>query len=367
MIVQSLSYKDYRNLKDARVEPSDRVNVIHGKNAQGKTNLLEAIWVFTGGKSFRTTRDIDLIKFSRAEANLKMHIKNNIREMELKIEIEHGKRTVLINDIKQSVPSKLVGNFCAVVFSPTHLSLIKDGPALRRKFLDTAICQIKPTYSANLLKYNHVLAQRNSLLKKIKMAGKEDKTLDIWDESLAEYASRIILQRLSYTETLKNIADKIYRELAQEKENLSLSYKAVGVNKDLSDVSNIKSELIKKLEETRKEDIALGFTNHGPHKDELEIRIDKKSARFYASQGQQRSAVLAMKLAEASIVDKSIDEKPVILLDDVMSELDKQRQDYILNSITNWQVFITCCEDNISGRLNIGKTFRIEDGNIYEE
>ncbi len=364
MKINKISFQNYRNLKDGTLEPIEGVNIICGNNAQGKTNLLESMWLFTGGKSFRGSKDSELTTFGEKFTQLETESYIQERTQKLKIEIKSGKRAVEINKVPQPHPSALVGKLCAVAFSPVHLSLIKDGPGLRRRFLDTAICQIKPMYTKHLLKYNHILNQRNVLLRTIKKSKNLIETLDIWEENLSICASEIISQRISYTEKLKNLSQQFYNGLSLEKETLKITYRS-SINKEIvNEKEVIKKELKKKLEETREDDIALGFTTKGPHRDDLEVKIDGKSARMYASQGQQRSAVLAMKLAEAEIVDYTCKEAPIVLLDDVLSELDRGRQNYLLNSISNKQIFITCCEEELEKRFSSGKIFKVSNGEI---
>lgn len=362
MKVKQISFKDYRNLKNAKVEPCSGVNVICGDNAQGKTNFLEAIWLFTGGKSFRGAKDKEIIKFGETKTSLEMLAEGFLRDQLLNICIEKGKRQVTVNRVEQKKASELIGRFCAVIFSPVHLSLVKDGPGVRRKFLDAAICQIQPRYISYFFKYNHVLNQRNSLLRHIKKNKNLKDTLDIWEDKLAEYGAEIIFRRFFYVEELKEHAANFYSGLSCEKETLLLQYKTLTTNEFFEKKDCIKEDFKKKLKKSREEDIFSGFTTKGPHRDDIEIKINNKSARMFASQGQQRSIVLAMKLAEAEIVQKKINESPVILLDDVLSELDFGRQNYLLNSILEKQVFITCCEKDITKKISVGKVFEVVNG-----
>lgn len=361
MKVLELSYKNYRNLKDGNFIPSDKINVIYGDNAQGKTNLLEAIWIFTGGRSFRGTKDIDLITFDKKESRIFLKVFCEKRNQELEIEVSQKKRKVLVNSIEKRSAIELVGKFCSVIFAPNHLMLIKGGPALRRKFLDTAICQVVPKYAKFISSYNHVLNQRNSLLKDIKKHPELIDTLDIWDDRLSVYAVEIIFQRIQYVNYLKEFSRGFHEGISSKKEILTLEYEtSLKENSDLNK-ENFKAGLLR----SRSADIALRCTTFGPHRDDLKILINKKSARLFASQGQQRSAVLALKLAEAEIFKKIFNVSPVILLDDVMSELDEKRQDFILNSISENQVFITCCEPTSALNLKNGKSFRVSSGEFF--
>ena len=367
MIVEQISFKEFRNLKNATVKPSSGINVICGDNAQGKTNFLEAVWLFTGGRSFRGARDRELATFGSQNANLEMSAKTFGREQLLKIDINSGKRAVTVNKVPQTAASALVGRFCAVVFSPNHLSLVKDGPGVRRKFLDTAICQTKPHYTAHLLRYNHVLSQRNSLLRLLKKDKNLSDTLDVWEEKLAECGAEIIARRFSFLENIKDLAYGFFEGLSSGKDFLNLVYKTTATNEIFEDKSRIKEVFKDKLRKSREEDVFAGFTTKGPHRDDVDIKINGKSARLFSSQGQQRSAILALKLAEAELVQKIIGEPPVILLDDVLSELDLGRQNYLLNSILEKQIFITCCEPELSKRLNVGKIFEVSQGEFWQK
>lgn len=362
MILEQIFFEGFRNLKKAEIRPCPSINVVCGDNAQGKTNLLEAIWLFTGGRSFRGSKDRELVTFGQQKARLEMFAETFGRVQNLNIEINNGKRAVTINKVSQQTASSLIGKFCAVVFSPVHLSLVKDGPSIRRRFLDTAICQLQPHYTAQFIKYNHILNQRNTLIRQLEKGKNLEDTLDIWDETLAECGADLIFRRFSYLEKLKILAAKFYEGLSSGKESLSISYKTTTINEKIKEKNQIKELFGLKLKKTRQEDILVGFTTKGPHRDDLEIKINGKSARLFSSQGQQRSAVLAMKLAESELVGEIINEKPVILLDDVLSELDFGRQNYLLNSILEKQVFITCCEPELTKKMSIGKILKVSQG-----
>lgn len=362
MRIKEISFRGFRNLKDASIEPSEGINIICGENAQGKTNFLEAIWLFTGGRSFRGTKDKDLVRFGEHEGFLEIKEKIYDREQILKIEIKNGKRYVIINKVPQQSASAMVGQMCAVVFSPNHLDLIKSGPNVRRKFLDTAICQLQPLYTEHFLKYNHILSQRNMLLRQLKKSKKLIDTLDIWEDKLVEIGSELILRRETYVKKLKKISAEIYLGLSAGKEKLFLQYKNITAKEKSLKKEQIKKDFKEALKNSREEDLSMGFTTKGPHRDELEIKINEKSARQFSSQGQQRSAVLAIKLAETELVRQTIGEDPIILLDDVLSELDGKRQSYLLRSIPRKQVFITCCETELTKKLKAEKVFEISDG-----
>ncbi|MBR1778942.1 MAG: DNA replication/repair protein RecF [Clostridia bacterium] len=371
MNIKKIEYENFRNLSRGFIEPSEGVNVIYGENAQGKTNLLEAIWIFTGGRSFRSAKDLDLIKFKEQYAKVNMKLFAEKRDQDLKIEISKPKRKTYVNEVLKKSPSDYVGKFCSVIFSPSHLSLIKEGPGCRRKFLDTTICQMYPMYAKNVTVYNHILNQRNQLLKSIKKQPGLIETLFVWNEKLAKKAAEIVKFRIQYVNSLKESTECIYRNFTKEKETLRLHYYSNAVPREFLNIDKIlsldemASFIIKKLESAKQEELFLGYTLIGPHRDDFEVYIDDKKARSFASQGQQRSAVLSLKLAEAELIKKICGKTPVILLDDVMSELDANRQDFILNSIHDRQVFITCCEPEDIGKMADGKTFEVKDGKIY--
>lgn len=363
MYVKRLQLQQYRNLTPSQLEPDPGVNVIYGSNAQGKTNLLEALWLFTGGRSFRGSKDGDLIAFGQARAQLTLDFFAQDREQRAVISIAGGRRAAQLNGVDRGPASSLVGSFCAVVFSPEHLSLVKDGPAQRRRFVDAAICQLKPAYAGLISRYSHTLSQRNALLKDIPYHSELLDTLEIWEEKLCRYGGAIAYQRQQYVGRLDAFAREIYHGISDGREQLSARYQSSFFDGE-QDERTLANLLREKLLQGRREDVAAGFTGAGPHRDDVELRIDEKSARVFGSQGQQRSCVLACKLAEASILKERLGESPVVLLDDVMSELDASRQDYLLNHIGGWQVFITCCEPGPVLRLAQGKGFQVHAGAV---
>lgn len=365
MNVSKISLKNYRNFKEEVFSPKGGINIIYGDNAQGKTNLLEAIWLFTGGRSFRGSKDQELVKFDELYAELAMDFRSKKREQCAEIRIQDKKRKVSLNGIEKTSAAALVGNFCAVVFSPCHLSLVKDGPLQRRKFIDSSICQIKPSYCKTLSVYNHIINQRNTLLKDIRHYPDLLDTLEIWDQRLSDYGAVLLKERNDYCKLLKEEAQKVYSGIADGKEVLSLSYKSNFKEIDDLCLRDIKEGLLQSLKKQRQIDLNLGFTSVGPHRDDLNLEIDGKLLRAFASQGQQRSCVLALKIAEAIILMDKIGEKPIILLDDVMSELDRKRQKYLMDVIKDFQVFISLCEPSSVVFDEEFEKFKVEKGKIY--
>lgn len=359
MKLTALEISNFRNIEKMNIEPCDTVNVIFGENAQGKTNLLESIWLFTGCRSFRGTKDRELVKFGCDRSELSLEFFSDGRDQRMKVNID-SKRKISKNGIDYPSCSKAVGEVRCVVFSPVHLSLIKQGPAERRRFIDIAVSQLKPNYAVLLTEYNRAVKQRNILLKDAAYHSEIYDMLGVWEERIAHYGSRIATYRLSYLERLKKEVCEIYSGISSEKEKIELEYIQSGSDMEISS----KEGYIEALKKSRKDDIAFGNTSVGVHRDDIEIKIDGVSARRFGSQGQQRSAALALKLGEASVIKSVTGEQPVALLDDVMSELDISRQDYILNHIKNWQVFITCCDPNTIKHLKEGKSFEIEKGRL---
>lgn len=361
MKINSIEIENYRNIEKAQMSFDD-VNIIYGENAQGKTNLIEAIYLFTGAKSFRGAKDAETVRFGCDFARLKINFEGKDRLQEATLVIKN-RRQATLNGIKKTSPSALGDEVKAVVFSPAHLSMIKSGPAERRKFIDTALCQIKSGYKKLLSDYNRCLVQRNILLKDIGEGKIDPNMLCIWNRNIVKTGAKIIYQRAKYIEALQKPAEEIHFGLSCDREKIGLSVTGSFESAGMS-LEEIESALSEKMQEAQKEDMYLRATTVGPHRDDLEITINGFSARKYGSQGQQRSCVLSLKLAEAEILSRMTGDEPIALLDDVMSELDETRQDYILNHMKNRQIFITCCDANTVLRLKEGKTFHIENGGI---
>lgn len=361
MKINSIEIENYRNIEKAKLNFED-VNIIYGENAQGKTNLIEAVYLFTGAKSFRGAKDAETVRFGCDFARLKIEFEGKDRSQEATLVIKN-RRQATLNGIKKASPSALGDEIKAVVFSPSHLSMVKDGPAERRKFIDTALCQIKSGYKKLLSDYNRCLVQRNILLKDIGDGKIDPDMLCIWNRNIIKTGAKIIYQRSKYIEALQKPAEEIHFGLSGDREKIGLSIIGSFEPKGMS-LEEIERALSEKMEEAQKEDMYLRATTVGPHRDDLEITINGFSARKYGSQGQQRSCVLSLKLAEAEILSRMTGDEPIALLDDVMSELDETRQDYILNHMKNRQIFITCCDANTVLRLKEGKTFHIENGGI---
>ncbi len=366
MKVNRIGFKNFRNLKDGEIFPCEGVNVIYGDNAQGKTNILEALWLFCGGHSFRTAKDSEVIRWDSDFARLEMNFFGQGRDQRARLQFQSSKKSVSINGVEKTSTSALIEKFCAVVFSPEHLNLIKRGPAERRRFVDSAICREKLQNAVILSKYNRMLTQRNTLLKDIVRKPHLEDTLDIWDAQLVRYGALLIKKRLDYMKELSERAAKYHVGISKGKEELKIRYLSTEETEPEDSLELIQKKFAAKCAQNRKNDIHLGVTLSGPHRDDIEILINGKNAKAFASQGQQRSAVLSLKLAEASVLRERMGEEPVILLDDVLSELDNSRQDFLLNELKDCQVFITCCEEQNKEQLRQGKIFYVERGSVVE-
>ena len=367
MRIDTLTHTGFRNLAAGKIQFSPGVNILYGDNAQGKTNILEACWLFTGGKSFRGAKDSELVSFGQEKAELILDFEAFERMQKAELSIIR-RRSLILNDVPQKSPTALVGRFHAVVFCPSHLRLLSGAPEERRRFIDSAYCQLRPGYIKILSEYHRVLTQRNALLRAYKTGAMEEKKvlsqLSVWDDALAVGAVKVTVARLSYLKKVLPIVAEIYTGLSSGKEQLSLSLQT-DVDVHVSP-EEMYAQYTNKLQQERNRDLGAGFSTVGAHREDVYFTIDGISAKDFGSQGQQRSAVLALKLAEASLLKEMTGEQPVALLDDVMSELDVYRQDYILNHIHDWQVLITCCDPVAIERQTGGKIFHIQNGNIIE-
>jgi DNA replication and repair protein RecF len=364
MNVEKHIISNYRNIEHMELVPVDGINVIYGDNGHGKTNIIESIWLFTGCNSFRTRKNVELIQNECESSELYMDFYAYNRHQNAEITIGSVKEAS-INGIKQISVRKLLGEFQAVVFSPSFLSVVKDGPSEKRKFIDIAISLIKPNYAALLSKYNKTLFQRNALLRQISVSSAGEELLYAFDETLARYGGKIINYRQKYINILQNIVGDIYGGISNKRENMEIVYdnSVKGYYETDAEWSEV---LYKEITENHDKDIMRLATSVGPHKDDIEIYLDKMNVRNYGSQGQQRSCALAFKLSEASILKDITGEQPVVLLDDVMSELDEKRQRYLIKYFDGWQVFVTCCDKAHLKKIKYDKSFIIKDGKLKE-
>ncbi len=353
MQVNKLKLQNFCNIENLELEADSQMNVIYGENAQGKTNLLEAIWLFTGAKSFRGSRDSDFIKFGQASARAEIEFCAEGVKNDAALEFKESKKAFL-NQKPLSSPAKLAGSFNAVIFSPNDLSIIKDGPDKRRRFLDTAIGQLYPNYIEILKNYTRAVKQRNRIISDLKYDGSVSVMLDVFEREIASSGEKIISYRKNYLDTLFKFMPDIYSGISGGREEIMSVYVA----------NSCDSILTEELRKARKRDMLSGVTSVGPHRDDIEFLISKIPARAYGSQGQKRSVALALKFAQAEVAREISGEYPVCLLDDVMSELDKTRQEYILNHIRAWQTFISCCDTENTRGLSGGKLIKLQNGRI---
>ncbi len=362
MIIKYHSAKNFRNLDCISFEPHPEMNVIYGENGQGKTNIIESIWLLTGFYSFRARKNAQLIAQGKDEAEIENNFYSHSREQNAVMKINKRKE-ITLNGVKEESPRVMMGKYYAVVFSPATLGLVQDGPGERRKMLDIALSLIKPNYAVVMSRYLRVLEQRNALLKKFGERSFEYDYMLPWDTELANLGAKIIKYRLDYVEKLSALSSEIYKGISSGREEFSFYY---DFSKENISEEEIKQKLISEIEKSRDADIKRLYTNAGPHTHDLVLNLNGRDARVFGSQGQQRSCALAMKLGEASIIENITGECPVVLLDDVMSELDEGRQTFILNYLDNWQVFITCCDPSTLLRSKKGKAFEVINGKIKE-
>ncbi|NCB42056.1 MAG: DNA replication/repair protein RecF [Clostridia bacterium] len=366
MFFEEVYLKNFRNYEEEKIDFNRNINIFIGENAQGKTNILESLFIMGLGKSFRTNKDSEMIGFEKEFCTIKTVVCDDFEEEknELKIIYKKEGKIVNINGVKASKNIDMIGKVYIVVFSPEDLKIVKEGPENRRVFLDREICQIKPIYYKNLSKYKKVLSQRNMLLKK----GNVDKNLlDAFDEALVEYGLKIAEERESFVKRLKIISKEIHSTISEGKEELEIQYESnVNGNIDLSTKEERKELFYKNLKKEFSKDILRGFTGIGPHKDDLKIEINKIDIRQFGSQGQQRTAALSMKLAEINLIKEETGKKAILLLDDVLSELDAGRQRFLIEAMKDVQVFITATEieNEVLELLPKGWVFKVKEGNV---
>lgn len=338
MIVKSIQVKDYRNAAERTVELKDGVNAFVGANARGKTNLLEAVYFAGVGKSFRTPRDRELIKNGQSRAFICVSAEKDGITETVKIVIDKAvNKAVSINGLPITRMSELMGVCPVVLFCPDGLKIIKDAPADRRRFMDISLCQISKAYFALLMQYGKILASRNKLLKS---GGADENTLAPWDELLGDVGAKIIKSRRGFCRQLTPFAAEYHAFLSDGKEKLALEYD--GAKGD--SVDEIKAELKNSFERDRENDYRLRYTHSGPHKDDIIISVDGVDLRAYGSQGQQRTAALSMKLAEMKLLTRTLGTSPIMLLDDVLSELDGSRRKRLIDALDGFQSIITATD-----------------------
>ncbi len=360
MIVKSLELKDYRNYNQLNMQFHSGTNILYGENAQGKTNILEAVYLGGTTKSHRGSKDRDIIQFDKNESHVRILIEKKQVSHRIDLHLKKNKaKGVAIDGIPIKRQGELFGMLNLVFFSPEDLYIIKDGPGQRRRFMDLELCQLDKVYLHHLTNYNKVLAQRNNLLKQIGLDRKLLDTLYIWDYKLTEHGRYIIRARKEFIQSLNELTSPIHNKLTGGKENLLLQYEP-----------NVQEEALEeRIKKNQDKDLFLKMTNVGPHRDDMSFLTNGIDIRRFGSQGQQRTAALSCKLAEIDLVKYLIKENPVLLLDDVLSELDRNRQNHLLNSLGDIQTIITCTglEEFVNHRFNYNNIFHVENGTVISE
>ncbi|MCR5670269.1 MAG: DNA replication/repair protein RecF [Butyrivibrio sp.] len=370
MIIKSLELTDFRNYENLKIDFDRGTNILYGDNAQGKSNILEAIFVSATTKSHKGSKDKEIIRFGQEEAHIRTILEKDGAEYRVDMHLRKNKtKGIAIDGQRIKKASDLIGKLNVVFFSPEDLSIIKNGPSERRRFMDMELCQLDQIYLNSLSKYNKLVVERNKVLKDLFEHPENSVLLDVQDKQLCEYGSVIIKARERFIAELNEIISPIHEKLTGGKELLSVFYEP-----------NVEAaQFEKKLSQARKKDMYLKQTTIGPHKDDFSFIIKKSNEadsqtegidiRKYGSQGQQRTASLSLKLSEIEIVKKAKKENPVLLLDDVLSELDSNRQNYLLNTIGDIQTIITCTglDEFVNNRFEIDKLFKVTEGKVSSE
>ncbi|WMJ77994.1 MULTISPECIES: DNA replication/repair protein RecF [unclassified Sedimentibacter] len=368
MIVKSLKIKNYRNFEEAEIELNDSLNIFVGDNGQGKTNLMESVYLTSIGRTFRLNSENELIKFHENRSFVEVNIQKNNYEMKIQLQLEKNKRKqVLINGVKLDKTSEMIGILNNVIFTPDDMKIVKGSPSERRKFVNIDISQIKPKYKYLLNKYKKICTERNILLKNYYTKSKNKDIINIWNDYLVNIGTEIVYYRYDYISKLKKYSVDIYANISGNKEKFELNYLCNVGNLNNIDKDDFKKMFYEKINSGLQQEIQNGTTMYGPHKDDIIIKINEKECKYFGSQGQQRSAILAVKLAEIEIIKEEIGEYPVLLLDDVLSELDNKRKGFLINYIKGIQTFITTTDDHdlnvLTENYNKNK-FYINEGKI---
>ncbi len=362
MIVKDIFLNNFRNYENQKIEFSPNINIIYGNNAQGKTNILEAIYLFSMGKSNRTYHDEELIRFGESEARLYLNFKDLKRELSAEMVIKkNNRKSVKVNDILIKKNSDLVGKFNVVYFGPECINIVKSGPSLRRKNIDIIISQLKATYFSYLSEYKRAVESKTALLK----SGNTDRiTLEILNEKIIDLSVEIIKYRLEYIKKIEKIASKIQSEISLGNEKLEIKYISGAGNFDEFDEEKIRKSLLDKTKKAAEREIAFCEVLVGVHRDDIEYFVNGKNVRAFGSQGQQKTVALVQKIAEVNLIFEEKGEYPVLLLDDIMSELDLLRQEYILTKIKDMQIMITCTDKESFKLLPDTREIKIDKGRV---
>ncbi len=369
MIVKNIEFENFRNIECEKIEFSEGINVIYGENAQGKTNIIEGIYLFARGKSFRAFKDKELVKFDKSVAYAKMNFESKGNETLFGVEITKSQtKRFYRNKIKVAKTSEIIGEFRAVLFCPSHLGIIKDSASVRRKFLDVAISQLRPVYIKMMARYNTVMEERNAILKMLPEERQLNQDLmDIYSEELSSLCADIADIRNEYIKKLDYWVSIFFEEMTKGKEKPKITYESNVNENDFESRESLKNRFLELLKNNKEREYKYGATLFGIHKDDIKIEINGRDSRFYSSQGQQRSLALAMKMAEGEISRENKGEYPVFLFDDVLSELDDNRKKYVLSNINSRQVIITGCDKGVFENTDDCNFIYIKDGKKDED
>lgn len=360
MIIRTIELLNFRNYENLKIDFDKGTNILYGDNAQGKTNILESAYVSGTTKSHKGSKDKEMIRFGETESHIRTLVEKNDMTYQIDMHIKKNRaKGIAINRVPIKKASELFGILNMVFFSPEDLNIIKNGPAERRRFLDSEICQLDKIYLSNLTKYNKILNQRNKLLKDMAFHPELESTLPVWDTQLISYGRRMIARRKQFIEELNEIVYEIHKNISGGREELFLKYEP--------DIEEAFFE--DELNRAKEKDKKYCVTSVGPHRDDISFYIGDIDIRKFGSQGQQRTSALSLKLSEIELVKKSIHDTPVLLLDDVLSELDSNRQNYLLNSIHDIQTIITCTglDEFVKNRFQINRVFRVVSGIVTEQ
>ena len=361
MKISSLTLTNFRNYESLKVDFSDKINVFIGKNAQGKTNLLESIFYCCIGKSFKSIKDKDLIRFGCEEGYINLKAERKYRELKIEVKLSKShKKTILINSLPIRRIGELIGEINVVFFSPNELKLVRESPDERRKFMDIDISQTNKRYFYNLSRYEKILANRNKLLKTSDNLEYVKETIDIWDRALVQTAQKIAFERKKFIEEIMPYTEKAQTYLSGGKEKIERNY-ACGCGVKLDE--KFEENMDKLLKKNKEKDFKLGYTTIGVHRDDIDIFLNDVEVKNFGSQGQQRTVALSLKLAELESMFNRTGEYPILMLDDVFSELDAERQARLLKFVDRTQTFITCTDD----KKITGKVFEIASGKIIKQ
>ncbi len=369
LYIKKINLKNFRNYRDLDIELCKGVNIFYGNNAQGKTNIIESVYIASTGKSHRAQKDADLIKWEYEDSKIKVDYQKEDNEKCIEVYLNRNlQKQIKLNGARLCKIGDLIGNLNTVIFSPDHMKIIKNGPVEKRRFMDIILSQVKPGYYYNLVQYLRTLKQRNNLLAEAKINSSILKTIDIWNEQLAYFGTKIITSRHEFINRICCMSEDIHKTISKEKEKLGLKYNS-SIEYNINLEKKIKENFMEALKKTIKIDLKRGATHKGPHRDDILFFINGKEIKKYSSQGQQRTALLSLKISELKYIEEETGESPVLLLDDVFSELDIERQKYLVEFIRRIQTIITCTniEHIEKFKLDGSTIYRVAEGAVEKE